>query len=78
MKILTQKKEKRTSNGNDRVCDKNDDKVGTCCTETKSCDVGHGDCDTDEDCLGDLRCGLSNCEPDFGWGGPLSDCCYQP
>ena len=62
----------------ERVCNKDDEDVANCCSETNSCGVGEGDCDSDDECLGDLRCGRNNCEPDFGWGGPRSDCCYEP
>ena len=31
------------------------------CTSSNQCGVGEGDCDVDNDCLGDLLCGQSNC-----------------
>ena len=33
----------------------------SCCTEDNKCDVGEGDCDSDEDCEGGLKCGSNNC-----------------
>ena len=32
-----------------------------CCKPDHQCDVGGGDCDTDDDCKGDLYCGKDNC-----------------
>ena len=61
-----------------RVCDKNDGNIGSCCTDTKSCGVGQGDCDSDSDCLSGLKCGSNNCLSDFNWGGSSTDCCYKP
>ena len=61
-----------------RVCDKNDANRRNCCKETKSCDVGQGDCDDDSECLDGLKCGTNNCKRDFKWGGRSTDCCYKP
>ena len=38
-----------------------------------------GDCDSDSDCKGDLRCGINNCQKEFGhikknWRW-YDDCC---
>ena len=60
------------------ACDATNGDISSCCTDTKSCGLGQGDCDSDDECLGNLRCGTNNCESDFGFGGPRSDCCYQP
>ena len=32
-----------------------------CCTEGNPCQEGDGDCDTDKQCIGELRCGQNNC-----------------
>ena len=48
----------------------------TCCTTSRRCAVGEGDCDGDWDCLPGLRCGVDNCH-----GGSFDgsdDCCYRP
>ena len=43
------------------------------CTEDP-CEEGEGDCDNDEECKDDLKCGINNC----GSGHhPLADCCYK-
>ncbi len=50
-----------------------------CCTFETKCLEGEGDCDSDADCHGDLKCGSNNCG-----GGPSTpfdnndDCCYDP
>ena len=54
----------------------------SCCNKDKLCDVGEGDCDSDSDCLEDLKCGLNNCIStkslwDDEWD-PQDDCCYKP
>lgn len=47
--------------------------MGRCCYERDRCGPGDGDCDYDDECIGDLKCGSSNCR----WGGN-DDCCYDP
>ena len=32
-----------------------------CCTKDKPCREGWGDCDSDDQCAGDLKCGRDNC-----------------
>ena len=45
---------------------------GSCCSSYFQCDLGEGDCDKDEDCLGDYICGDNNCVSPF----PANhDCC---
>ena len=41
-----------------------------CCTRDKPCDLGEGDCDRDDHCMGGLTCGHDNCP----WGDG-DDCC---
>lgn len=50
---------------------------GGCCTKEKPCDVGEGDCDTNEQCRGQLVCGSNNCPKDgFNWNYG-DDCCFN-
>ena len=44
----------------------------SCCTVNSPCTVGEGDCDSDDQCIGGLKCGKDNCGHDFP---PLADCC---
>ena len=45
----------------------------SCCSSASPCNVNQGDCDTNEDCIGDLVCGISNC---IGSEFPANvDCC---
>ena len=44
-----------------------------CCNNLSPCDIGEGDCDTDDDCLGSLVCGKQNCGSGFFWNS--TDCC---
>ena len=54
-----------------------------CCTPDTPCGLGGGDCNSDQDCKGDLICGLyqsnsNNCknEPRIGLTWPTNtDCC---
>jgi hypothetical protein len=48
---------------------------GSCCLPEKPCDVSEGDCDKDDDCLGQLLCGTDNCFNPFP---SEADCCYDP
>ena len=38
------------------------------------CRENEGDCDSDEDCFGDLLCGSNNCQSNFPHD---ADCCYD-
>ena len=49
-----------------------------CCTSSKPCSVGNGDCDTDIECSGSLKCGYNNCVRTGTYFDDLADCCYQP
>ena len=46
-----------------------------CCTKWNPCQEYEGDCDSDDQCIGDLRCGENNC-PLHGrdWDDD-DDCC---
>ena len=45
----------------------------SCCSSASPCNVNQGDCDTNEDCIGDLVCGIANC---IGSEFPANvDCC---
>ena len=44
-----------------------------CCSVSSPCKEGQGDCDTDEECRGDLVCGRNNCGNKFDWKS--ADCC---
>ena len=53
----------------------------SCCTSSNPCGEGEGDCDSDEDCMGNLKCGEGsghndNCDNTLGFSGD-SDCCYD-
>ena len=43
------------------------------------CRENEGDCDSDEDCLQGLKCGVDNCKQKSGleWDS-TDDCCYKP
>ena len=43
----------------------------SCCSSSRQCGLGEGDCDDDEDCSGDLVCGTDNCAA----GRATLDCC---
>ena len=36
--------------------------IQECCGTDNPCDEGHGDCDKDSECLGNLICGKNNCD----------------
>ena len=46
----------------------------TCCSETNPCQIDEGDCDSDNDCTGNLRCGVANCGSMYPSN---SDCCEK-
>jgi len=47
-----------------------------CCSASNQCDVGEGDCDSDNDCKGSLKCGTNNCPKGIKFN-KYSDCCYD-
>lgn len=49
----------------------------TCCTPSTPCPEEHGDCDTDDDCGIDLRCGDNNCKDFHPLAGEKDDCCVK-
>ena len=54
----------------------------SCCTSSSPCGAGYGDCDTDDECIGSLKCGQgsgldNNCDNSLGFGDDY-DCCYEP
>ena len=46
----------------------------SCCTSSEPCAEGHGDCDSDLDCQGNLLCGFDNC---VGFSRSDADCCFM-
>ena len=56
-------------------CDGTTSGWGSCCQANKRCGVAEGDCDSDDDCAGNLLCGTDNCLSPFSSNG---DCCYDP
>ena len=46
----------------------------TCCSETNPCQIDEGDCDSDNHCTGNLRCGVANCRSMYPSN---SDCCEK-
>ena len=50
-----------------------------CCTKENPCFEGDGDCDYDNQCYGDLKCGKQNCAKKYGgFWDQNDDCCYRP
>ena len=46
-----------------------------CCSEINLCGINQGDCDSDDQCDGDLVCGNNNCPSPFPSN---ADCCKNP
>ena len=46
------------------------------CTIGKPCTVDEGDCDSHEECIDSLVCGLNNCPDSLGYDLEV-DCCYN-
>lgn len=45
-----------------------------CCTVDRPCPKGHGHCDLDDECVGDLECGTNNCNGSWFAG---DNCCFD-
>ena len=52
-----------------------DDVFRECCSSSNQCDVNQGDCDSDNECKGNLVCGDNNCPSPFP---STADCCENP
>jgi len=62
-----------------RECDWKENSWNGCCTDSKPCTVGEGDCDVDSHCAGNLVCKHDNCRSfDSRWSHWSMDCCAQP
>merc|ERR1711915_705701 len=59
------------------VCDGGSEAWG-CCTPSRQCGVGGGDCDNDSDCQAGLVCGEDNCIEFSAQALNTSDCCHDP
>jgi hypothetical protein len=46
-----------------------------CCSSSKPCGSNEGDCDSDNDCSGNLKCGVNNCVG--SQFHPAADCCIE-
>ena len=51
-----------------------DTDIWSCCSPETPCDEYQGDCDSHEDCKGNLICGHDNCNDLFE---PFTDCCAR-
>jgi hypothetical protein len=54
-----------------------DENKWSCCSVTNKCKENKGDCDSDDQCEGNLECGFNNCKtinPTIDYD-PLADCC---
>merc|ERR1719430_2987928 len=51
----------------------------SCCSAGFPCQAGEGDCDSDEQCAGDLQCGENNCDrKNYASFDATDDCCQRP
>ena len=48
-----------------------------CCTAEEPCEMGDGDCDTHEECEGELMCGNNNCGTEGELFDAGDDCCRE-
>merc|ERR1712002_521775 len=55
-----------------------DGNAWTCCTSSRKCNVGQGDCDRDSDCQSGLVCGKDNCRDFHRNAKRWADCCKYP
>lgn len=52
------------------------DLVTKTCTQKNPCLEGEGQCYTNNQCYGTLKCGMNNCEAELGYSSH-HDCCYD-
>ncbi len=58
-----------------KTCDGRPSTDWQCCTSQSPCGIGEGDCDTDSDCRGLLKCGKNNCIKSGNHWNSSADCC---
>ena len=49
----------------------------SCCSPLNQCVDGEGDCDNDNDCEGNLVCGVNNCDQANPAFDSTDDCCFS-
>ena len=49
-----------------------------CCSADEPCGLGEGDCDSDDECSGELVCGVNNCIQKHTDFTAQADCCELP
>ena len=49
----------------------------SCCSPLNPCVDGEGDCDNDNDCEGNLVCGVDNCDRANPAFDSTDDCCFN-
>merc|ERR1712038_1610548 len=62
----------------DKRCGGRNIDEGLCCSQETPCDLGEGDCESDNDCQGDLVCGNNNCKQFAAYYHKKDDCCVKP
>ena len=55
-----------------KLCNAIGGNVYNCCSSTNKCGLNEGDCDSNNECIGDLVCGRDNCQFPFPSD---ADCC---
>ena len=56
-------------------CNHNHTRTDTCCNNLHQCDVNEGNCENNDDCYGNLQCGIKNCDWD---NFTQVNCCTHP
>ena len=51
---------------------------GKCCTDSRPCVEGEGDCENDQECSAELVCGNNNCQQFSSIFHAKDDCCVKP
>ena len=49
----------------------------SCCKTSNQCAEGEGDCDNNDECQANLKCGKDNCNAALGFPSKY-DCCFDP
>ena len=78
--LATSGLQKSISRAQDTRCNGSPSTDWSCCAHDDPCHEGGGDCDSDSDCIGSLKCGNNNCRNEFSSDGSnwssAADCCF--